>query len=636
MNINGKSYKRVDTVWGKAPRYPTGVDLEFFTSSGIYFCPQAVNAPASGDWFLMVLEGDISDASARTAWQMAYEAYGSRVYVRSRNGSSWSTWVRIGVSATDSGGTNLTTTTTNTTVRINCDTGDDATIGEATTTNAGILTAADKTKLDGIQAGAQVNPDAAAILSSLLNVDGTTSGLDADLLDGQHASAFALFGHVHGVASTGSDGFMSAGDKTKLDGIQAGAQVNPNAAAILSSLLGVDGTTSGLDADLLDGAHGSTYANPAEVSAAEITAGTEVAMRSYSPANIVSIIDAHVTAREVLTADRTYYVRVGGNDANTGLGNTSGAAFATIQRALDVLGQTDLGRFIATISVDDGAYTISAPLRYRGNQGAQIVLRAANDPTTLPNSTTMTATKATDSNTVRTNHKVTLQPLSNIPLLQMDSQGHIGTIRGILFFNGSGFSAPHVTQTSLLRTSYERCTFFDGSGVTVTSSTALFANCLVAYSLGVGIVASYQSFLELSTCTVYAAGGNGIFITDNSAAHITGTTLTTVNASSYAAVVERASSAQFGTTTFNGGTGGVSVSQSSVRLATCTWLTHSLHMTIAQLGADVRIDSGTATGAVKLFRAEHNGHIRFIGGVPTGATLSPAINTLGNNNGYIS
>jgi len=49
---------------------------------------------------------------------------------------------------------------------------------------------ADETKLDGIEAGAEVNDTAAEILAKLVTVDGSGSGLDADLLDGQSSAAF--------------------------------------------------------------------------------------------------------------------------------------------------------------------------------------------------------------------------------------------------------------------------------------------------------------------------------------------------------------------------------------------------------------------------------------------------------------
>ena len=58
------------------------------------------------------------------------------------------------------GATNLTYTASPTDGTVNSDTGTDATIPLATTTNAGLQSPTDKTKLDGIQAGAEVNVNA--------------------------------------------------------------------------------------------------------------------------------------------------------------------------------------------------------------------------------------------------------------------------------------------------------------------------------------------------------------------------------------------------------------------------------------------------------------------------------------------
>lgn len=55
------------------------------------------------------------------------------------------------------------------------------------------------------------------------------NNLNADKLDGYDASCFSADGHVHNNASTSTAGFMSAADKTKLDGVATGAEVNQNA-----------------------------------------------------------------------------------------------------------------------------------------------------------------------------------------------------------------------------------------------------------------------------------------------------------------------------------------------------------------------------------------------------------------------
>lgn len=87
-------------------------------------------------------------------------------------------------------------------------------------TTASFLTA-DETKLDGIEAGATADQSAAEILAALLTVDGTGSGLDADLLDGQSSAAFATSGHTHtgvyeavGVAAALVDDLSGVSDAT--------------------------------------------------------------------------------------------------------------------------------------------------------------------------------------------------------------------------------------------------------------------------------------------------------------------------------------------------------------------------------------------------------------------------------------
>ena len=85
--------------------------------------------------------------------------------------------------------------------------------------------------LDAIDADVYAKLDTAAYtpentLAQIASVDGDGSGLDADLLDGIHASGFSLSSHTHTAATTSAAGFLSASDKAKIDGIAAGAQVN--------------------------------------------------------------------------------------------------------------------------------------------------------------------------------------------------------------------------------------------------------------------------------------------------------------------------------------------------------------------------------------------------------------------------
>jgi hypothetical protein len=151
---------------------------------------------------------------------------------------------------------------------------------EATTSTRGFMSSGDKTKLDGIEAGAKADMTAAEIRTAGffdITNDGAGSGLDADKLDGQegayyspgthdHDADYADIAHegatgaAHGSASVSVAGFMSSGDKTKLDGVETGATADQSASEILTAIKTVDGAGSGLDADLLDGVQASGYA----------------------------------------------------------------------------------------------------------------------------------------------------------------------------------------------------------------------------------------------------------------------------------------------------------------------------------------------------------------------------------------
>jgi hypothetical protein len=183
------------------------------------------------DALLSKLNGIAAGAQVNVPTNLSYGADGTHGYVYSSTGATaavlGATTSYAGlISASDKSKldgiaagaqvnvpTNLTLgTRTTTTVPVLSSTGDGVTLPIVTTALAGVMSAADKSKLDGIAAGAQVN--VGTNLSWQVN---TTTGY---MLSSTGGTATVW------EATTGAAGLMTAADKAKLNGIAAGAQVN--------------------------------------------------------------------------------------------------------------------------------------------------------------------------------------------------------------------------------------------------------------------------------------------------------------------------------------------------------------------------------------------------------------------------
>lgn len=135
---------------------------------------------------------------------------------------------------------------------------------DATTTRKGLIEIATNAEAQGgTDTARAITPAAlaAALLPLLLGRDGSGSGLDADLLDGQDSSFFTNiiarlgFTPVNRAGDTMTGQLALAGDPTLAAHAARKAYVDglTSAATILSRLLTVDGSGSGLDADLWRG-----------------------------------------------------------------------------------------------------------------------------------------------------------------------------------------------------------------------------------------------------------------------------------------------------------------------------------------------------------------------------------------------
>ena len=133
------------------------------------------------------------------------------------------------------------------------------------------------------------------------------------------------------------DGRDVATDGTKLDGIESGATADQTAAQILTAVKTVDGSGSGLDADLLDGQQGSYYmpASTTEINQSNQVSGSAFATTS-SPGGVLEYQQASGLTDTKLAPGTDWY-----NSIRMGHGNPYSYYSNTI--AVKMTGSTGVG-----------------------------------------------------------------------------------------------------------------------------------------------------------------------------------------------------------------------------------------------------------------------------------------------------
>lgn len=207
--------------------------------------------------------------------------------------------------------------------------------------------------------------------------------------------------------------------------------------------------------------------------------------RRTDPKDIVS--RDQLVFRELLTAARTYYVRTDGSDSNTGLSNTAGGAFATIQKAVDTAASLDLGFYDIVINIGVGTWTAPTLLRTLTGAG-KVTIRGVNNNTT----DTVISTNSADC------------------------------------FGGEFFGRYHFEYLKLQTTASGACIFVQGSGILVTWVNINFGqtagqHLLVANGAQIRATGSYQisggaasHIATYDVCTAYFVGYT-VTITNNPA-----------------------------------------------------------------------------------------------------------------------
>jgi trimeric autotransporter adhesin len=111
--------------------------------------------------------------------------------------------------------------------------------------------------------------DSRDIATDGTKLDGIESGATADQTNAEIKTAYE--------ANSNTNVFLDA-EKTKLTGIETNATADQTASEILTAVKTVDGASSGLDADLLDGQHGSYYTQYADTAVSNLVASAPAAL----------------------------------------------------------------------------------------------------------------------------------------------------------------------------------------------------------------------------------------------------------------------------------------------------------------------------------------------------------------------
>ena len=134
-----------------------------------------------------------------------------------------------------------------------------ATTNMTDASNKRFMTDAQETKLDSVESSADVTDtanvtSAGALMDSELASIADVKALDQSVISG----ASPTFGTAN-MTDASNKRFMSDAQETKLDSVESSATADQTAAEILTAVKTVDGASSGLDADLLDGVQGASY-----------------------------------------------------------------------------------------------------------------------------------------------------------------------------------------------------------------------------------------------------------------------------------------------------------------------------------------------------------------------------------------
>jgi len=348
------------------------------------------------------------------------------------------------------------------------------------------FTTADETKLDAIEAGATADQTASEILTAVKTVDGAGSGLDADLLDGNEATAFA----------TAAQGTLA---DSALQSSDIGVSVQGYDATIL------------VDADI--GANVLAYDSNLQSFVTTFTLPT-----TDSTAGYVLKTDGAGALSFVAQADydESTVAITGGTIDGTVIGGTTPAAgsFTT----LDTTGNltvTGTGEFTSTSA---GAETVVATLTNAGSTaGTAVNLRL--DPSDSGGIRTADIVASNAGANDITLSFLTSNGSAPVLGLEISNQQNVAIPNGNLTVTGNlGIGASPSQALTIYSGTQTTTALSSFNGATLTTGVAVAAYTNSASFSGQGLV---KSVVDNATASGYAIAaindgtGNAVFIDNN-------------------------------------------------------------------------------------------------------------------------
>jgi len=234
--------------------------------------------------------------------------------------------------------------------------------------------------------------------------------------------------------------------------------------------------------------------------------------------------------RELLGADRTYYVRTDGSDSNDGLSNTSGGAFLTIQKAINTVWSIDQGTHTVTIQVGAGTYTgavsVSGP---RPGSGTVQLQGDTTTPSNVVISTTSSAIGISNQAaisiggfklTTTVGHTINAILGASVTINSKMEYGSCGNTHINVQSAGVAIVADYIVSGGAQRhlaATQNGTIFCTGRSITLSGSPA-FSIAFADGDLGGVLVANSMTFSGSASGARYTAYGNGVIYTNGGGA----------------------------------------------------------------------------------------------------------------------